>query len=65
MNRLRILRLREKMTQREAAEVFEMNPTVYARYEREERVLPLDLALKIAIYYGVSLDYLACRDIKE
>ena len=53
------------MTQREAAEVFEMNPTVYARYEREDRVLPLDLALKIAIYYGVSLDYLACRDIKE
>jgi hypothetical protein len=43
-----------------------MQLTVYQRYERGERELPLWAAIKLADYYNVSLDYLVGRtDIKE
>ena len=35
-----------------------MQLTVYQRYERGERELPLWAAIKLAEYYHVSLDYL-------
>ena len=51
------------MTQQEVACYLDMNVTVYARYEREERDLPLSIAKKLAKLYNVSIDYLA--GIKE
>ena len=33
--------------------------TTYQRYERGEREIPLDIAICLAKYYNVSLDYLA------
>lgn len=56
------LRLRDRSTQQQVADDLGINVTVYARYERGERVLPLDLAVALAKYYDVSLDYLACND---
>ena len=35
--------------------------SLYSKYEREERPLPLDYADKLADYYGVSVDYLMGR----
>ena len=32
--------------------------SLYSKYERQERPLPLDLAAKLALYYDVILDYL-------
>ena len=48
-------------TQRDIAEMLNMHLTVYQRYERGERELPLWAAIKLANYYKVTLDYLVGR----
>jgi transcriptional regulator with XRE-family HTH domain len=58
-NRLRDLRQDKDMTQAEVAEKFFMQPTQYRRYENGDSDLPLELAKKFALYYDVSVDYLA------
>ena len=42
--------------------VFSDGEIVYQRYERGERELPLWAAIKLANYYGVTLDYLVGRE---
>ena len=59
--RVRDLREDHDKTQREIAEVLNMQLTVYQRYERGERELPLWAAIKLAEYYCVTLDYLVGR----
>ena len=58
--RLRIRDLREDsdLTQKEIADYLLCDQSLYSKYEREERVLPLELAVKLAGYYCTSLDYL-------
>lgn len=62
-NNLLALRLKNKETQKDVADMLGINVTVYARYERGERDLPLSIAKKLAKLYNVSIDYLA--GIKE
>ena len=59
----RIRDLREDLdkTQKEIANLLNMQLTVYQRYERGERELPLWAAIRLADYYNVSLDYLVGR----
>ena len=57
--RIRDLREDADLSQRQLAEELGMYKTTYARYERGEREIPLDVAIRLAKYYGVSLDYLA------
>ena len=59
--RVRDLREDCDKTQREIAKYLNMQLTVYQRYERGERELPLWAAIKLADYYRVSLDYLVGR----
>lgn len=61
--RLRIRDLREDrdLTQKEIADLLLCDQSLYSKYERLERPLPLDLAEKLADFYGVSLDYLIGR----
>ena len=56
--RVRDLREDHDKTQREIATYLHMQLTVYQRYERGERELPLWAAIKLANYYKVTLDYL-------
>jgi hypothetical protein len=49
--------------QRDIAEMLNMHLTVYQRYDRGERELPLWAAVKLADYYKVTLDYLVGRAI--
>lgn len=58
--KLRIRDLREDadLTQQQIAVYLLCDQSLYSKYEREERPLPLDLAIKLAQYYRVSLDYL-------
>ncbi len=60
--RVRDLREDHDKTQREIADVLNMQLTVYQRYERGERELPLWAAIRLADYYNVSLDYLVGRN---
>ena len=59
--RVRELREDRDKTQREISEILNMQLTVYQRYERGERELPLWAAIKLADYYKVTLDYLVGR----
>lgn len=59
--RVRDLREDNDKTQKQIAGMLNMQLTVYQRYERGERELPLWAAIKLANFYGVSLDYLVGR----
>jgi transcriptional regulator with XRE-family HTH domain len=59
--RVRDLREDHDKTQKEIAAVLNMQLTVYQRYERGERELPLWAAIILADYYNVTLDYLVSR----
>lgn len=61
--RVRDMREDHDKTQRDIAEMLNMHLTVYQRYERGERELPLWAAIKLADYYKVTLDYLVGRAI--
>lgn len=60
--RIRDLREDHDKTQKEIAKILNMQTTVYQRYERGEREVPFWVAIKLAKYYNVTLDYLADRD---
>lgn len=62
--RVRDLREDHDLTQMKVAQILNMQTTVYQRYERGERELPFWVAIKLAEYYGVTLDYLAGRTEK-
>ena len=57
--RIRDLREDHDKTQAEIADMLDMQLTVYQRYERGEREIPFWVAIKLANYYNVTLDYLA------
>ena len=59
--RVRDLREDNDKTQSQIAKVLNMQLTVYQRYERGEREIPFWVAIKLADYYNVSLDYIAER----
>lgn len=59
--RIRDLREDADKTQREIAEILYMHLTQYRRYERGESEIPLEVAIKLADYYNVSLDYISGR----
>ena len=63
--RIRDLREDNDNTQKEIANLLNMQLTVYQRYERGERELPLWAAIKLADYYHVTLDYLVGRQEKN
>ena len=60
--RVKDLRQDHDKTQKEIATLLNMQLTVYQRYERGERELPLWAAIKLADYYKVTLDYLVGRE---
>lgn len=59
--RIRDLREDSDKSQKSIAIYLNMQTTVYQRYERGERELPLWAAIKLAELYNVSLDYLVGR----
>lgn len=57
--RIRDLREDANLSQRQLAEILHMHKTTYARYETGEREIPFNIAILLARYHKVSLDYLA------
>lgn len=60
--RVRDLREDNDLTQKQVADILNMQLTVYQRYERGERELPLWAAIRLADLYSVTLDYLVERE---
>lgn len=61
--KLRIKDLREDndLTQKEIAKYLMCDQSLYSKYERGEREIPLNLLIKLADYYKTNLDYLVYR----
>ena len=59
--RLHDLREDQDIKQKAVAEYLGMDPTVYRRYEKGVRSVPVDVVIKLADYYKVSTDYLLGR----
>ncbi len=61
--RLRIRDLREDadLTQQQVAEILMCDQSLYSKYERGERPLPLEAAVQLAVLYNTNLDYLVGR----
>lgn len=57
--RIRDLREDSDLTQSEVARYLLCDQSLYSKYERGEREIPLRLFISLARYYNVSLDYLA------
>lgn len=64
---LKIKDLREDsdLTQAQIAKALMCDQSLYSKYERGERDIPLRLLIILADYYNVSLDYLVGRTKKK
>lgn len=58
--RLKIRDIREDhdLTQQQVAEYLMCDQSLYSKYERGERDVPLNIMIKLAQFYKTSIDYL-------
>ena len=56
--RIRNIREDNDLTQRDMAEYLSCSQVAYSYYELGRRSIPLDLLIKIALFYDTSIDYL-------
>lgn len=56
--RIRDLREDNDYTQKFVSEYLMCDQSLYSKYERGERQLPLDFAIKLAKLYETSVDYI-------
>ena len=59
--RIRDLREDNDLKQQQIADFLMCDQSLYSKYERGERILPLEYADKLADFYSVSVDYLIGR----
>ncbi|MBQ5331245.1 MAG: helix-turn-helix transcriptional regulator [Oscillospiraceae bacterium] len=63
--RIRDLREDKDLTQEELCRQLYMHKTTYTNYEQGKHTVPLDFAVTLADFYGVSLDYIAGRSFSQ
>lgn len=59
--KIKDLRVDNDLTQAQIAEILMCDQSLYSKYERGEREIPLKLLVELADFYNVSLDYLVGR----
>ena len=59
---LKSLRRERKITQKNLAEIFHISQTSVSKYETGEAVPDLETAVKMADFFGVSLDEFIVRE---
>ena len=62
--RIRDLREDNDLTQNQVSKVLMCDQSLYSKYERGEREIPLTLLIKLADFYKTNLDYLVYRSDK-
>lgn len=60
-NNIRNLREDNDKLQRELAEYLNVKQTTYSKYELGKINIPIEIYIKLADYYDVSIDYLVGR----
>lgn len=63
--RIRDLREDHDLTQSEMAELLGVKQTTYSKYELGKILVPVDILIRLADFYQVSLDYLVGRSDKR
>ena len=64
--RIRDIREDSDLTQTDIAKMLNVAQRTYSGYENGTRSIPIQLLVKLAFYYGVSVDYLlGLTNIKE
>ena len=56
--RIRDMRIDRGLTQKEVAKVINVKQNTYSQYEIRVLNYPLDVVIKLAKFYGTSVDYL-------
>lgn len=59
--RIRDLREDKDLTQTQVAKMLSMSQTGYSKYETGENDIPTSILIKLADFYGTSVDYLLGR----
>lgn len=59
--RIRDMREDNDLTQQQISEILLCDQSLYSKYERGEREIPITLLIKLADYYNTSIDYLVGR----
>lgn len=62
---IRNLREDNDKKQQELAEYLNVKQTTYSKYELGKINIPIEVFIKLADYYNVSIDYLVGRDINK
>ena len=62
--RIRDLREDHDLKQQDIADYLPCSQVCYSHYENGKRDIPTDVLIKLADYYGVSIDYLLGRTDK-
>ena len=57
--RLKDLREDKDLSQEEVARILETEQSYYAKYENGVRPIPFERVIKLALFYDVSIDYIA------
>ena len=60
-SRIRDLREDNDLTQKQISSIINCDQSLYSKYERGERDIPLSLIVELANYYNTSVDYLVGR----
>lgn len=55
------MRQEHDKTQKEVADYLNVKQNTYSQYENEKRQVPVDILMRLADYYDVSVDYLLGR----
>ena len=63
--RIQDLRIDNDITIKEISEHLGLHRDVYSRYEKGTRDFPIDILIKLADYYGCSIDFLLERTSKK
>ena len=58
IDRIRNLREDNDYTQKEIAKILNCDTSLYSKYERGEREIPVWVIIKLAKFYNTSTDYL-------
>ena len=61
MDRLKDLREDSDLIQEDLAKVLDCSQTTYSRYETGRTSVPIDVLIKLADFYQVSIDYITGR----
>lgn len=58
---LKVHRIQANLTQKDMSEILSMTPNAYQKYELGTRVPKLDVLVKLADFFNISLDELVGR----